>query len=134
MASNRATSWDVSLGEEFAKLSEKALVKKRLELVTYLLTRIIQRSPVDTGAFRGNHRVSVGAADGGVSNVTDKGGSSTLSAGISVAAAASALSTIYVQNNLPYAEALEYGHSQQAPQGIYRLALEDTKAHFNELS
>ncbi|HIA8446854.1 TPA: HK97 gp10 family phage protein, partial [Escherichia coli] len=26
---------------------------------------------------------------------------------------------IYIQNNLPYAEALENGHSQQAPTGVY---------------
>lgn len=29
--------------------------------------------------------------------------------------------TLYFQNNAPYAETIEFGHSSQAPQGMYRL-------------
>ena len=129
-----ALGWDVNLSDEFLKNTEQEILRIKLKVVIYLLQRIIQRSPVDTGAFRGNHRVSVGAIDESSSKeIKDVSGSNTLSAGISAVSAAKALDAIYVQNNLPYAEKLEYGHSKQAPHGIYALSLNDTKAHFNEI-
>lgn len=128
------SAWDLNLSDAFYELSEREMQKKKLEVITYLLTRIIQRSPVDSGAFRGNHRVSVGVIDEESSkSVTDKTGNRTISAGISAASAAKALDSIYVQNNLPYAERLENGYSGQAPQGVYALSLMDAKAHFNDL-
>ncbi|EFO5343979.1 HK97 gp10 family phage protein, partial [Escherichia coli] len=39
--------------------------------------------------------------------------------GIGVISKAANYGVIYIQNNLPYAEALENGHSQQAPTGVY---------------
>ena len=129
-----ALGWDVNLSEEFLKNTEQEILRTKLKVVTYLLQRIIQRSPVDTGAFRGNHRVSVGTIDErSDKNIKDVSGGNTISAGISAASAAKALDAIYVQNNLPYAERLEYGYSHQAPKGIYALALNDTKAHFNDI-
>lgn len=129
-----ALGWDMNLSDEFLKNTEQEILRTKLKVVTYLLQRIIQRSPVDTGAFRGNNRVSVGSIDNSSSKeIKDVSGSNTLSAGISAAAAAKALDAIYVQNNLPYAERLEYGHSKQAPHGIYALSLTDTKAHFNDI-
>jgi len=34
---------------------------------------------------------------------------------------------IFVSNSLPYAEALENGHSRQAPQGIFRTVIPEVK-------
>ena len=34
---------------------------------------------------------------------------------------------IFISNSLPYAEALENGHSQQAPQGIFRVVVPEVK-------
>ena len=34
---------------------------------------------------------------------------------------------IYISNSLPYAVALENGHSRQAPQGVFRTVLPEVK-------
>lgn len=89
-----------------------------------ILNNLILRSPVDTGRYRANHILSFGAPDDAVRFELDKNGSTTLATGIA------ALSTIphgkfpiiHIQNNLPYAEALEVGSSRQAPQGVYGLS------------
>lgn len=89
-----------------------------------MLQQVIVGSPVDTGAFRGNHRISVNSADNSYDvSVTDKGGSSTQQKGNQKILQAKLGDLVYVQNNLPYAVALENGHSEgQAPLGIYSIA------------
>lgn len=88
-----------------------------------MLQQVIVSSPVDTGAFRGNHRISVNIADNSYDvSVVDKGGSSTQQKGNQKILQAKLGDLVYVQNNLPYAVALENGHSQQRPLGIYSIA------------
>lgn len=40
---------------------------------------------------------------------------------------------VYMSNAVPYAEALENGHSGQAPQGVLKLAVMDTEAGLQSL-
>ena len=87
-----------------------------------MTSKIITRSPVDTGRFRNNWIPSFGApADGTVSNASGNPASN----------AAQAINqwqvgqTFYLTNNLPYSVRLEYGHSDQAPQGMLRLTLSE---------
>jgi hypothetical protein len=42
------------------------------------------------------------------------------------------VSTIYFTNNLPYAQALENGHSNQAPGGMVGLTALDAAQYFRE--
>ena len=42
------------------------------------------------------------------------------------------MSTIYFTNNLPYAQALENGHSNQAPGGMVGLTALDAAIYFRE--
>ena len=87
-----------------------------------MLQGVVMASPVDTGAFRGNHRVSVGGADNGYNESShDKGGNQSIAKGQAEILKAKIGSTVYIQNNLPYALRLENGYSQQAPTGIYAL-------------
>ena len=81
-----------------------------------LFQAIDERSPVDTGRFRGNWQVSYGApllspiarlAPGGSD---EPGKALTLPVG----------GTVYMSNALPYAQRLEYGWSKQAPLGMVR--------------
>ena len=98
-------------------------VGKRLRFISLqLLNEIVQRSPVDTGRFRANNQVSIGSPEYSVTDATDKSGGATLQQGSAVIAQGKPFSVIYIQNNLPYAEALEDGHSQQAPSGIYAVS------------
>jgi len=91
------------------------------------LSNVIDRSPVDTGAFRGNNIVSIGSADTSHdAGREDKSGASTLQAGSSkISSVSGPFEQVFIQNNLPYAEALEHGHSGQAPQGVYGLSFND---------
>jgi len=96
-----------------------------------LLARIINISPVDTGRFRGNWTVSIGAPDASPpTDIPDREGGRTLSHGARVIdgyADAEGYPSIIIQNNLPYARALEFGHSAMASNGIVRLAAQELR-------
>jgi hypothetical protein len=101
----------------------KEVVGKKLRVISIqLLNEVVMRSPVDTGRFRTNNHVSVGTADFLKLSEVDKTGTETLQRGCAVINAASPYAVVYIQNNLPYSEALENGHSQQAPAGIYAVS------------
>lgn len=113
---------------------------KRLTLEAF--TRVVARSPVDTGRFRGNWQVGVGTRpDGIVATATSPGrqpgdavrepipasGAETGEALAAVAALNERIDKTYVVNNLPYAEALENGHSGQAPTGMVAVTVEELR-------
>ena len=76
---------------------------------------LVVSSPVDTGAYRASHIVSIGSADMGV-----RGPETNANQDAAIQAVKIKLGNlVYIQNNLPYAERLENGWSDQAPQGIY---------------
>ncbi|MEN0582271.1 HK97 gp10 family phage protein [Phytobacter palmae] len=103
----------------FVKQVEEDVCKQLRVISIQLLNEIVMRSPVDTGRFRANNHVSIGSPDFSVTANTDKSGGPTLQQGSAVIAQGKPYSVIYIQNNLPYAEALENGHSKQAPTGLY---------------
>lgn len=85
-----------------------------------LFTRIVLKSPVDTGRFRGNWQVGIGAIPAGTLELNDKAGTATISRVTAATLGVSAGQTIYLINNLSYARRLEYGWSKQAPEGMVR--------------
>ena len=98
-----------------ADAMEEAINKEARVISLMMLTGLSKVSPVDTGRFRGNWFVSLGQSD----RTTDDGRrvSTAVSEGGSKIAQAVNFSypTITLSNNLPYAEKLNEGHSQQAP-------------------
>lgn len=106
----------------FAGVVEKALTQRVRVIAMAMLNEIVLRSPVDTGRFRGNNIVSIGAPVYAVSESLDKSGGSTIQKGLSVTTGLEPYTQVFLQNNLPYAEALEKGHSKQAPAGIYEVS------------
>lgn len=95
-----------------------------------LLTMVVERSPVDTGRFRGNHQVALGQANLSTDAAPDPDGGAVLSRGAAAVAAADGERAIVISNNLPYARALEHGHSQQAPVGVYAVSVAAFQALF----
>ena len=84
--------------------------------------RIISATPVRDGAARGNWLSSVGSIDTSFS-LSVKDPSGTASNG-RLQAAVQGLepgTEFYFTNSLPYAERLENGWSQQAPQGMVKI-------------
>ena len=104
-----------------------------------LATRVIRRSPVGDasfwkgskpkgytgGRFRANWQASVNSPKEGVKNTTS---SSTATGSVKSAASKKNAHSYYLMNNLPYAKALEDGHSRQARDGIVKLAAAEWKS------
>ena len=86
-----------------------------------MLQQVVTRSPVDTGAYRSNHRVSIGNVDTSYDASDTSNGA--ISKGIRTIQAGGGLGkVVHVSNSLPYAVRLENGWSQQAPLGVYALS------------
>jgi hypothetical protein len=92
------------------------------KLVLDLHSNIVRRSPVDTGRFRANNQVSLNSIPADAVLAFEKNGNGTVSVGEAVMIRFSIGDTIFLYNNVEYALALEYGHSTQAPEGVYRLS------------
>lgn len=76
------------------------------------------------GHFRANWQLGVGSLPGGTVTGIDNsskdertGGATTMAIGAAIPEDAAG-KVYYLANNLPYAQALEYGHSTQAPSGM----------------
>ena len=116
--------------KKFAEATKRNLNDTVRGVVLELGTRIVQRSPVDTGKFRGNWQLTVGGPDIRTNEPFDKQAlGSSPSAGTfdrwkGEIGAATIGSTFYITNSLPYARRLEYeGWSQQAPAGMVRITV-----------
>ena len=96
-----------------------------------MFASIIKRSPVDTGAYRASHGISNSDPDEKESIRQGEYPAGGGNQGLAGAAWAEKEGwrwtiqdgTIYLYNNQPYALRLEEGHSTQAGQGIYAMAL-----------
>lgn len=121
--------WSGIKPSAFVKVVEADLKTKRNQIAVEALQMVVTGSPVDTGAFRGSHLVSIDEEDRSVPERLDPSGQETINAGLAVIAKADQpYQAVAVQSNIAYGEELEKGHSQQAPQGIYRPAFANIRA------
>lgn len=98
---------------------------------------LVNRSPVDTGRFKANWQITYNHIPLYALNEYDKEGSKTIAGGARVTNAlplgrGGAVTTIYFSNMLIYANALEYGHSQQAPAGVLGLVAIRLKSYISD--
>lgn len=101
------------------------------------LGRIIDKTPVDEGTARANWNTTVGApntAADETKTIEDTG--AALETGASTIAGASPAQgdRIFVANGLPYIEALEHGHSRQAPNGMVDLTIAELQPLVDQLA
>jgi len=108
----------------FAALALKDVDQHIKRIVGEVLQQVIIRSPVMDGEFRASHKVTLDSPDNSYQKDFDDSGAATLSEGLKVASAARFGGLIYIQTNSPYGMALENGHSQQAPNGVYALSFQ----------
>jgi len=101
--------------------ASKAVRKLVLDMFAKL---IVMAWPVDTGRSRANNQIALNSLPSDAIMTLDPGGAATISAGETVLASFKLGDTIFVYNNVSYALALEFGHSKQAPQGCYRIAVQ----------
>ena len=116
-----ARGWRVS-PSLFIGVVEQDLSKKIRTIAIQLLNEITMRMPVDTGRARANTIVSIGAPVYQVLESYDKSGGNTIMNGASRLSGLEPYTVVYLQNNLPYIERLEDGHSKQAPVGMFGAA------------
>lgn len=115
-----------------AKTSEKLDLAVR-KIALELFSRVILKTPVDTGRARANWQFAIGAIPNGTLQLEDKTGQATISAATARTAVVEAGDVIYLSNNLPYAERLEAGYSLQAPAGMVSLSVQEFQAIANEI-
>lgn len=117
--------WSIDLSE-WVRKAKGNVGKVKRGAALRLFSSVVLKTPVDTGRARGNWQPSVGTAQSGTSENADKSGAGVI-AEIQNAAEKWARSeqdeAIYLVNNLPYIQALEEGHSTQAPHGMVRTTL-----------
>lgn len=106
----------------FADQIEQDIAQRVRVIAMAMLNEVVLRSPVDSGRFRGNNIVSIGAPVYASTDKVDPSGAATISDGASKLSGLEPFTVVYIQNNLPYAERLENGWSDQAPAGVYELA------------
>lgn len=80
---------------------------------------VVAMSPVDTGRYRAAHILSEGGPVDAVPDVAERFSAPSPDAARSVAEGADQYPVLILQNNVEYAQALETGSSEQAPEGIY---------------
>lgn len=80
------------------------------------------------GRFRGNWQVSFDVAKTGTLERIDPTGEGSKGDGTAVIQGfTTGVGTIWMMNNLPYSQPLEYGHSTQAPVGMVRISVLDVQ-------
>lgn len=111
------------------KDAEQKLLMAQREIVLLVYERIVIRSPVDTGLFKGNWQINIGSTPTGVVSIKDKTGRIVISQASAALLNYKLDDPVFIVNNLPYANRLEQGWSKQAPYGMVSLTLNE----FSEL-
>lgn len=120
---------DIARFVEKAKAAPEQVVRK---VGLDLASRVVLRSPVDTGRFRANWNVAFGRVDTLTTTGTDKTGGKTLERVRVQLNGWTPGQDIYLTNSLPYAIPLEYGWSKkQAPQGMVRITVTEFQTFVN---
>jgi hypothetical protein len=93
---------------------------------------VVIKTPVDTGRARGAWQCAIGSIPAGQVNHLDKAGAATIAQINAKVGTAKAGDVVYLVANLPYINALEYGHSKQSPNGMVRLSIAQFNAFVNK--
>lgn len=101
------------------KIDSSILLRK---IALDLYAEIIRRTPVDTGRARANWNLSINHPD--ITTTASTGIPSSVNISPSLL---KNLPDIYISNGLPYVRELEFGRSDQAPNGFIRLSIQKIK-------
>lgn len=118
----------MKFSQQLKRAKEEVLVdtdETRKAVTIKLFNSVIRDTPVDTGRARGNWQCSNGTPKKSEINRSDQiaikqPGGEAEDEVINTVMPSIPDSTVYLTNNLPYAEKLELGGSDQAPGGMVR--------------
>lgn len=117
--------------KNFSKtLLPEQVVLAQKKIALDLFTKIIVKTPVDTGRARGNWQITINAPATGVIDVTGgkSSGDGALTAGSKKISSVKGFVTIFITNNVDYIGFLEEGSSDQAPKGMVALSIAEVSA------
>jgi hypothetical protein len=107
----------------FAKAMDIAIGTVVDRVVIAIYTKVVERTPVDTGRARASWMINEGSAPEGVPepDLESYPMPATAMGGFT------GTEPVYITSNLPYMERLENGWSKQAPAGMVRIALAEVE-------
>lgn len=91
--------------------------------VLIIFSSVIKRTPVKTGALRANWQLGINEKPTGTVTSGGKVYGSAIGPVKAGTDGAKIGDTLYLVNNLPYAQVIENGSSKQAPHGMVKLAV-----------
>jgi hypothetical protein len=108
-----------------------------------LESRVVLKSPVDSGRLRGNWNVGLNMPDK-TEQAEDKSGSMANSRAVGALSSFKLGDSIFITNNLPYTHKLEFGlygngpkttggFSKQAPHGFIRITYQEVMSAFDNI-
>lgn len=106
----------------FAELTDERISEVYRETTREYAKEVIQGTPVDTGAAKGSWSVGIDGNPTTFRSRKDKTGNFTVTRANQAIAKAKPGGFIRLASNIPYMTRLEYGWSQQAPNGWVRRA------------
>lgn len=107
---------------DFSQAAIEGVERTRRAITISLFKAIIMDTPVDTGRLRGNWQTSIASPIASEIERYDKRGAQAVSEATEKAMESTGGDTVFMRNNLPYAERIEYdGWSHtKAPEGMVR--------------
>ena len=115
---------------KFAKLIDVGLGLVVEKATHDIHGKIVKRTPVDTGRARASWGVGVGAPHKGPPPAPGK---ETYGAPPAPPTNLTGDAPVYITSNLVYIEALENGHSGQAPNGMVKIAVAEVVAEIDAI-
>lgn len=115
--------------KSFVEQTKDEMTELFQNVVIAVGTSVIKISPVDTGRFRGEWQFTIDAPAQTQNGRVDPSGNEAIADVVDGALLLQIGQTAWLVNLLPYAIPLEYGHSDQAPNGMVRI----TVARFQEI-
>ncbi|MCW2309724.1 HK97 gp10 family phage protein [Rhodobium gokarnense] len=125
-----ATQFSIDLEREFVEEVEDKLTLVLQKIAMETLSRVVLRTPVDSGRARGSWVVSLESPTDEVPAGVDPGGAATINRGSSIITGLHEPKVTYVQSNLPYINRLENGWSGQAPNGMVAVTVAEIETMF----
>ena len=127
MANNLSTfrAGLTNFGDQVFESYGKGLKKVARQIITDVIdnTPVNVRDETHAGHAKANWQVGVNSVPSGEIEGTDKEGSKTTSTCLAQLSKSRAGDVITLTNNVPYIQALEEGHSTQAPAGMVAVAV-----------
>jgi len=117
----------MSFDSDIKRFSDKVKVSidKAVRTVAFdAFGMVVKKTPVDTGRARGNWNISVGSIDYSVNENATTKKSPDIKKG-------DGLKPIFITNSLEYIEDLENGTSQQAPNGMVAITVNEIRGRLS---